>query len=584
MSKRLHISDDLSLSLDAVTQTFAVLAKRGVGKTYTASVMAEEMLKAGQQVVALDPTGAWWGLRSGFPIVIIGGEHGDIPLEESAGEVIAQAIVDNRFSAVIDLSLFRKGQMIRFMVAFAETLYRLNREALHLFVDEADAVAPQAKNYGGDENRMLGAMEDIVRRGRKRGIGCTLITQRPAVLNKNVLTQCEVMVAMRLVHPKDIDAIEEWVNVHADPVQAKAMIDSLPSLPVGAAWFWSPGWGDIFQRVKVRTRETFDSSATPKPGETEKKPKVLAAVDINALGQQIKSTVKKAKENDPKALRAEVARLRAELTKRPTEQVEKQVEKIVEKPVVTPAMVKAVQTIVASLEKEGRHRLDVAEALRLSGEKLDATAREFVAALRQAEAPQLARVGRPVTAPRPVIARPAPRHRETGTADDGELTGPERKILNAIAWLDSVGVSEPEQTAVAFLAGYTFGGGGFNNPRGALRTKGLVNYLAGERIALTDDGRKFAEFPDEVLTTDELHRKVLSVLPGPEQRILKPLLDAYPNAMSNEDLSAAAGYTNGSGGYNNPRGRLRSLGLVEYRDGGVAARSILFLDDAAVKR
>jgi DNA helicase HerA-like ATPase len=85
--------------------------------------------------------------------------------------------------------------MIRFMVAFAETLYRLNREAVHLFVDEADAFAPQARNYGGDENRMLGAMEDIVRRGRKRGIGCTLITQRPAVLNKNVLTQCEVLVA-----------------------------------------------------------------------------------------------------------------------------------------------------------------------------------------------------------------------------------------------------------------------------------------------------------------------------------------------------------------------------------------------------
>jgi DNA helicase HerA-like ATPase len=140
-----------------------------------------------------------------------------VPLEESAGEVVAQAIVENRFPAVVDLSLFRKGQMIRFMTTFAETLYRLNREAVHLFVDEADAVAPQAKNYGGDENRMLGAMEDIVRRGRKRGIGCTLITQRPAVLNKNVLTQCEVLLSLRLVHPKDIDAIEEWVNVHADP-------------------------------------------------------------------------------------------------------------------------------------------------------------------------------------------------------------------------------------------------------------------------------------------------------------------------------------------------------------------------------
>jgi DNA helicase HerA-like ATPase len=50
-----------------VTQTFAILAKRGVGKSYTASVMAEEMLKAGHTIIALDPTGAWWGLRSLTP-------------------------------------------------------------------------------------------------------------------------------------------------------------------------------------------------------------------------------------------------------------------------------------------------------------------------------------------------------------------------------------------------------------------------------------------------------------------------------------------------------------------------------------
>jgi plasmid stabilization system protein ParE len=156
-------------------------------------------------------------------------------------------------------------------------------------------------------------MEDIVRRGRKRGIGCTLITQRPAVLNKNVLTQCEVLVALRLVHPKDIDAIEEWVNVHADPDTAKEMIDSLPSLAVGEAWFWSPGWGDLFQRVKVRHRETFDSGATPKAGEAPKRPKHLAEIDLAALGEQIKATVEKAKADDPKELRRQIAELKKQL-------------------------------------------------------------------------------------------------------------------------------------------------------------------------------------------------------------------------------------------------------------------------------
>ena len=96
MSNKLHIAETLDLPIDAVTQTFAILAKRGAGKSYTASVMAEEMLKAGQTIIALDPTGAWWGLRSQFPVVIFGGEHADVPLEESAGEVVARNLDQQR--------------------------------------------------------------------------------------------------------------------------------------------------------------------------------------------------------------------------------------------------------------------------------------------------------------------------------------------------------------------------------------------------------------------------------------------------------------------------------------------------------
>ena len=64
MSKLLQVSTDLELPPEAVTQTFGILAKRGVGKTYTASVMTEEMLKAQLPVVVCDPIGVWWGLRS----------------------------------------------------------------------------------------------------------------------------------------------------------------------------------------------------------------------------------------------------------------------------------------------------------------------------------------------------------------------------------------------------------------------------------------------------------------------------------------------------------------------------------------
>ncbi len=75
-----------------MSETFAILAKRGAGKTYTAAVLVEELLKAGLHAVVVDPVGVWRGLRAsadgqgeGLPIVILGGDYGDVPLEVSAG-------------------------------------------------------------------------------------------------------------------------------------------------------------------------------------------------------------------------------------------------------------------------------------------------------------------------------------------------------------------------------------------------------------------------------------------------------------------------------------------------------------------
>ena len=57
----------------------------------------------------------------------------------------------------------------------------------------------------------------------------------------------------------------------------------------------------------------------------------------------------------------------------------------------------------------------------------------------------------------------------------------------------------------------------------------------------------------------------------------KPLLKSYPSSMHNQTLADAAGYTAGAGAFNNPRGRLKTLGLIEYpQPGMVRARDLLF--------
>lgn len=532
MSK-LKISPTLSLPIDFVTQTQAILAKKGKGKTYKASVEAEEMLAAGQQIVVIDPTGAWWGLRSsadgksaGYPISIFGGEHADVELLPTAGEVIADAIATEHFSAVIDLTLFRKGETLRFMAAFLETLYRKNRQALHLFIDEADFVAPQ-RPFGPDEARVLGACEDIVRRGRIRGIGCTLISQRAQVINKNVLSQIDMLTCLGMNHPKDIGAVEEWVAVHGDEKQAERMIEQLPALPQSEAWVWHPA-ADIFKRITFRDRTTFDSSKTPKAGERKIVPKVLAPVDIKRLGETIAATVEQQKASDPKALKARIVELERQLAAKPV------ATKTVNKPVIDK---KSLDALLKGIHAMNIGINQLAQAQQTVVSEAD-NLRKFAAQLQKPEihVERHANGGSTlwVPAPRPIgtsdiNGKPVPR------SQAGELPVGERATLSAlIQWPKGLNRSQ-----LTVLTGYK------RSTRDAyiarLREKGFVETNL-VYVYATDAGRAAIPDAQPLPTGRALQAHWMDRLPAGEGAIFHLLITAGGAPVSKDELTEKTGY------------------------------------------
>jgi hypothetical protein len=536
--KNLNIAHNLTLPLDAVTQTFAILAKRGVGKTHTGSVMAEEMLKVGQPIVVYDPTGAWWGLKSsadgkrpGYPVVIFGGEHADVPLEESAGATIASVIVEKRIPAILDCGLMRKGSRIRFMTDFCETLYHKNREALHFFVDEAQTIAPQNLKAMPEAARLLGAMEDIVLQGRRRGLGMTIISPRPAVVNTNLRSACEVIIAMQIVAPHDRKAIQEWVDLHGDDAdRAKEMMESLSSLKRGEAWVWSPSWLEIFQRVKFRVRETFDSSATPTVGQTIVTPKQVAEIDLDALGAEIKQTVQRVKENDPKELKRRIAELeKAAKAPAPTAKPER-----VEVPVVTEAQVKRVETIIERLEAQGTKHIE-------AGEKLYAEAKEFRASLAKAVVP-LASVRQPMM-PRQQTTRPPPTVRREvkprESSGDGSLPKGERAVLIAAAQYED-GVDREQ---LSILTGYKRSSRDTYLQR--LRERGFIDQR-GDTLTATAEGVAALGDFEPLPTGDELRAYWLARLPEGERRVLEVLIERHPDPVPREVIDEETGYKRSS--------------------------------------
>jgi hypothetical protein len=585
--KQLHISKEVHLPIEAVTQTFAILAIKGSGKSYTASVMSEEMLKAGQQIIVLDPTGVWWGLQSsadgkkeGFSAVIFGGDHGNVPLDENSAEILAQAIVEQGFSAIIDLSVLRKGVANRFAGIFLETLYRINREPVHLFVDEADMFAPQ-KSFP-DVARTLGAMEDIVRRGRKKGIGCTMITQRPAVINKDVLTQCEILIALRMGHPKDIAAIKEWVDVHATREEAKTMIDSLPSLPTGTAWIWSPSWLKLFKQAKIRLRETFDSGATPKPGQRLIRPKHLSKIDIKKLGKSIENIVEKKKAEDPTALKKKIAKLELDLSK---------AGKSVTATLVDTGETQRLRSENIRFKKALKIAIDQCRKWEALIERMAKDASKLI--LPKGDGNDLI--------PEPVFQNvkveipsgkmntdrrsgaiihvkgfeAAPVQIYKGDSERGVVSGGALRMLIAAA------MYHPQPTTVqrmAALAGMSHSSGTFGVYFRALKRDNLIT-AAGKTVCATEEGVQaagnFTPLPSDPDSVLEMWMNNVGRDSG-MAKILKYLFSIHSSSVSAEQLGEAVQMSHKSGTFGVYERKLRKLGLIEKNNGEFKASDELF--------
>jgi hypothetical protein len=344
----LKIARGFTLPLDLVTEATAIVATRGAGKSSASAVIVEEAFRERVQAVVFDRTGVYWGLRSnstgdgpGLGIYVLGGPHGDVPLEVTAGAVIADLVVDSGHSFVLDLSDFSKANTIRFAADFLERVYDRKaraRSTTLLIMDEAHFYAPQTPRGGfkGDSARLMGAMEDVVGLGRSRGLGVVLTTQRTQSLNKAVLDLIETLLVMRMLSSRARNAVSEWIDEkHEDDEQG--VIPSLKSLPTGTAWVWSPVRG-LLEKVAIRRIKTFDSYATPKPGETRVEPTARKELDLDALGDRMRATLEKAKADDPKELRKQLAaahRQVRELEQRPERVPEPPEPERIEVPVVS---------------------------------------------------------------------------------------------------------------------------------------------------------------------------------------------------------------------------------------------------------
>ncbi len=339
---------DIEVNLDIntiVQKHLSILAKTGSGKSYTAGVMIEEMMKNDITMVILDPHGEYSSLakagngsdserfdvdpksygdkitefspnpdinKDAQPLKFTFRSMDTKEILEMAGMSKRQTYVNSLENAMTKLatqqgqftisevirllkgneednstSLIRglenlkeknifagKGTSLKDIVSegrtsiinlrgtepdmqgfivdkLASSIFELRKKEkvppLIMFAEEAHNFCPQRGKVECSDT-----FKTLASEGRKFGLGLGIITQRPAKVDKNVLSQCNTQVILKVTNPNDLKAIEKSVEG-----MKKGMKEEIKRLPVGEALVSGGSLSEPLL-VQVRPRETQD--------------------------------------------------------------------------------------------------------------------------------------------------------------------------------------------------------------------------------------------------------------------------------------------------------------------------------------
>lgn len=165
-----------------------VQGNSGSGKSHLLRRLLEQSAPHVQQVI-IDPEGDFTSLSDRYGHLVVDANRSEAELEAIAGR-----IREHRVSCVLNLDQLEVDMQMKAAAVFLNALFDAPRELWYpalVIVDEAQLFAPAAAGEVSDEARKisLGAMTNLMCRGRKRGLAGVIATQRLAKLAKNVAAE-----------------------------------------------------------------------------------------------------------------------------------------------------------------------------------------------------------------------------------------------------------------------------------------------------------------------------------------------------------------------------------------------------------
>jgi uncharacterized protein len=530
----LHLAPGLSVPAEQFARSAtAFIAKRGSGKSGAVKVTEEELFRVGIPFITFDPVGVHSGIKSsydgksaGLPVLVIGGSHGDVRLDRRAGAETCRAILEANVSCVIDFSEEPKSVYRDFVRDFSREFYAKNATPHIVIMEEAPELVPQ--RFRPDMAETFEAVERLVSRGRNKGIGVILVSQRAATINKDVLTQIDNLFVGRLLSPQDRKALREWIEAWDVKGQEEKFMSELASLPTRTMYLWSPEALKEFKQVRFHDFKTLhrDRTHLDQLGLLESK---TVTADVSAVVEKLGKTLttlakEKVDAKDVPRLKGEIARLIEE-----NRQLRERPVKVTEKVVIDD---RAIERAVVA---ERRRYTDLIGRMdRAFGEITSAAARGVKAhtEFNMGTPPDIRRGTPKVLTPEQWIRRVG------GTMmapDDGtsHLYSGEKKILGELGSRHPLKLTRAQ---LATLVGMSVRGGTFTTYIGRLKRFGFLNEQNRE-VTITGEGMAAAgEIPAAPSTREEVMKRWSQSLYSGCYRLLE-IVTENPEGISRTDLA-----------------------------------------------
>ncbi|MEF8784730.1 MAG: DUF87 domain-containing protein [Haloarculaceae archaeon] len=232
-----------------------VTGKSGSGKSNTASVVAEKLLDNGFGLLIVDIDGEYYGLKEEYEILHAGAdEECDIQITADHAEKMASLALEQNVPIILDISSFLdESEAEEVLTAVSRHLFakaKKQKQPFLMLVEEVHEYIPEGGSVGECGKMLI----KIGKRGRKHGLGIVGISQRPADVKKDFITQCDWLVWHRLTWNNDTKVVKRILDSEYS--------EAVENLGDGEG-FLMTDWAETVQRVQFQRKQTFDAGATP---------------------------------------------------------------------------------------------------------------------------------------------------------------------------------------------------------------------------------------------------------------------------------------------------------------------------------